>query len=245
VRDVPLRARERPIRNLPTRTESASNTRVELGIFRRRTIWWPTWKGWLLFIAVFVAPVIGWTFCGETYLSHTERVSPDTLAVESWIQEDGIHAAAEEYRTKGYRHLVISGGFTGTKGTLRRQSYTTRAERVLIEAGIPKEAIIEASTPDVETHRTYTMAVSIRSALEQAGVKPTGVNVFTEGAHARRSRLVYAKVFGDNVKVGVISWAPWDNSAERWWSSSERTLDLFKETLGYPYEALFNSGRRS
>jgi hypothetical protein len=77
-------------------------------------------------------------------------------------------------------------------------------------------------------------------------VHPVAVNVFTAGAHARRSQLVYRKVFGSKVKVGVISWgAPERNSRRAWWTSSERTLELFKETLGYTYELLFSSGRSS
>jgi hypothetical protein len=99
--------------------------------------------------------------------------------------------------------------------------------------------------PDVETQRTHTMAVAVRRALEGAGIEPAGINVFSDGVHARRSRLIYAKVFGPDVKVGVIAWTPWQLTADRpaWWTSSERTVDLFKETLAYPYERVLNSGR--
>jgi hypothetical protein len=73
---------------------------------------------------------------------------------------------------------------------------------------------------------------------------PTAINIFTAGAHARRSRLVYEKVFGSEVKVGAISWAPADRATSiAWWRSSERTIVLTKETVGYLSELLFNSGR--
>jgi hypothetical protein len=226
---------------------SPSERLVDLDLFRRRTVWWPSRKGWLLLFAVIVAPAIAWAWWGESYLAHTGRVPADTLVVESWIQEDGLHAAAAEYRSGGYRTLVITGGFSGSKGTLRRRSYAAIAERELVNAGIAEEAIITAPMPDVETQRTHTMAVAVRLALQLQGISPSAINVFTEGTHARRSRLVYAKVFGPEVSVGAIAWAPWERTAPvpGWWTSSERALDLIKETLGYPYEFLFSSGRGS
>jgi hypothetical protein len=198
----------------------------------------------MLFFSLFVAPVILWARFGESYLARTERVPADTLVVESWIQEDGLHAAAAEFRSGGYRHLVTTGGLTGSPGTVRRRSYSRIAELALVDAGIPREAIIAASAPDVAKQRTFTTAVGVQRALQLQGIHPAAINIFTEGAHARRSRWVYARVFGPNVKTGVISWTAWDPTrGTSWWTSSQRTLVLIKETLGFPYEVLFSSGR--
>jgi hypothetical protein len=197
-----------------------------------------------LFLAVVLTPVIVWMRFGEPYLAHTERLPADTLVVESWVQEDGLHAAAAEFRSGGYRHLVTTGGLTGSKGTKRRRSYTAISEKALVDAGIAKDEIIAADMPDVDTQRTHAMALGAQRALKDRGITPRSINVFTEGTHARRSRLVYARVFGPDVRVGVISWLPWESSKDLpWWTSSERTLTLIKETLGYPYEVLFKSGR--
>jgi hypothetical protein len=219
---------------------------VNLELYRRRTVLWPTWKGWLLFLFFLVVPVTVWAWLGESYLARTERVPADTLVIESWIQADGLHAAAAEYRSGGYRHLVITGGMTGSKGTLRRRSYVAIAQKELVDAGVAEDEIIAGHMPDVENQRTHSMAVGVQRALHERNVHPTSINVFTAGSHARRSRLVYARVFGSEVNVGVISWTPWERSAGvPWWKSSERTLDLIKESLGYPYELLFCSGRPS
>ena len=219
---------------------------MNFALFRRRTLWWPTWKGWLLFIILLVAPVTAWAWFGEAYLTRPERVPADTLVIESWIQPDGLHAGAAEYQSGNYRHLVVTGGLTGSKGTVRRRSYIAMAERELVDAGIAKATIIPAPMPDVDYQRTYEMALAVRRALEERELHPAAVNIFTSGAHARRSQLVYRKVFGSNVKVGVISWGATEGRSSRaWWTSSERTLELFKETLGYTYELLFSSGRSS
>jgi hypothetical protein len=89
------------------------------------------------------------------------------------------------------------------------------------------------------------MAVAAWRALQTKEIQPTSINVFTRSSHARRSRLVFAKVFGSGTKVGVISWTPPGYENEPWWRSSERAIDFLKETVGYPFELLLNSGRWS
>jgi hypothetical protein len=155
---------------------------VKLNFFQRRNIWWPTWKGWLLLFLILVAPVITWAWFGETFLMRTGRVAADTLVVESWIQPDGLHAAAAEYRSGGYRHLVITGGMTGSKGTLRRRSYITLARRELVDAGIAPDAITPAEMPDVDSQRTHAMALAVRRALEERDAAGGG-----ECLHRRRT----------------------------------------------------------
>jgi hypothetical protein len=77
------------------------------------------------------------------------------------------------------------------------------------------------------------------------GIHPSNLNVFTLGPHARRSRLVFAKVYQAEAHVGVIGWIPNMDRAGSWWSSSDRARELVEETAGYAYEGLLNSGRSS
>ena len=88
------------------------------------------------------------------------------------------------------------------------------------------------------------MAAAWRT-LQANGIHPRAVNVFTRGAHARRSRLIAARVFGRETEVGAIAWIPGEYDQESWWESSERADDLLKETVAYPLELLLNSGRLS
>ena len=71
------------------------------------------------------------------------------------------------------------------------------------------------------------------------------LNVFTLGPHARRSRLVFAKVCQPATQVGVVGWAPSGSEGMEWWRSSERAKELLTETAGYVYETLLDSGRGS
>jgi len=113
----------------------------------------------------------------------------------------------------------------------------------LIRSGVAEARIIVATATDVERQRTFESAVAVWRALPVKGIRPENINVFTFGPHARRSRLVFAKVYQPDARVGVISWVPPIPEKSPWWQSSERAKDLLTETAGYLYEACFNSGR--
>jgi hypothetical protein len=168
----------------------------------------------------------------------------EVLVVEGWIGDGGIRAAATEFEQRGYQYVVAAGGLTDRRND-RRWSYAEMASRNLIRFGVPKDKIILAPATDTETQRTYESAVAVWKVLQARGMQPKALNVFTLGAHARRSRLVFAKVEGPGTAVGVVDWAPSDYGATPWWRSSDRAKELLEETAGYIYEALFNSGRSS
>ncbi len=214
-------------------------------LFRRRTIWWPTWPVWTCLFALTALPVLLWWFKGEAFLSRTEREPAEVLVVEGWIAPDAIRAAKAEFEHGGYRFIVATGSLSGDPWDSRRWSYAAEAEEQLLRMGVPRDRVILATPKETEAHRTFESAVAVWQALVAQGIRPKGLNVFTKGPHARRSRLVFAKVFEPGSKVGVVSWIPPGYPAEPWWKSSERADDLLKETVGYAFELLLNSGRTS
>jgi hypothetical protein len=97
----------------------------------------------------------------------------------------------------------------------------------------------------VETQRTFEMAAAAWRTVQANWPRTVTINVFTIGPHARRSRLVFGKVFRPGIKVGVVAWEPPRYKAEVWWHVSDRADALLKETACYFFEALLNSGRWS
>jgi uncharacterized SAM-binding protein YcdF (DUF218 family) len=212
---------------------------------QRRTIWCPTWLGlFCAFVLVFL-PIGWWCTCGESFLSLTRRLPPEVLVVEGWIGYDGIRAAAAEFKQHGYQYVVATGGLTYERWNQDRSSFAEMAQHELIRSGVAPDRIIMAPADNHETQRTYESAVAVFRALEAKGVHPNALNVFTFGPHARRSRLVFAKVFGPRTAVGVVNWTEPGFQTLPWWRSSERARELLTETAGYLYETLFNSGRPS
>jgi hypothetical protein len=180
---------------------------------------------------------------GESYFSLTRRLPAEVLVTEGWIGRDGVRAAAEEFEKGGYQYVVLTGGLDQEQHN--RVNYALIAEQELIGLGIPKDKIIAAPSWQVERQRTFESAGAAFIALQTRGVRPKMLNVFTLGPHARRSRLVYEKVFTSGTKVGVVAFVPPSYQVEPWWQSKGRTKCLLKEVVGYPFEILLNAGRLS
>ena len=169
----------------------------------------------------------------------------EILVVEGWIGREGLRAAVDEFERGGYRSIVASGGLTSGRWEDQPSSYAEKAAAEMIRLGISKDRIVVATSENTESHRTFESAVAVWRTLRSAGIEPKAMNVFTFGPHARRSALVFAKVNAHGANIGVIGWLPSGYKTERWWRSSERSRELLEETVGYLYEVLLNSGRRS
>jgi len=212
--------------------------------FRPRQIWWPTFLGWLILVIVFLAPLMGWFFGGENFLATTRREVSEVLVVEGWIGYEGVEAARKEFEQGGYRLIVTAGG--PTNNVWGRQKWNAvLAREHLIRLGVQPDQVLEAPIQYSESHRTFESAAEVVRTLQAHNRHPSAINIFTAGPHARRSRLVYAKAFASETKVGVIAWVSPMQPPGAWWQSSERASSLLKETAAWLFELLLNSGRSS
>jgi hypothetical protein len=219
---------------------------MKFRLFERRTGWWPTLGGWLLIAAVALTPALLWWFRGESFLSSDERLPyADILVVEGWISAEGIRAGVTEFNSGQYKYVVATGGLSGESWSTRRWNYAVEAEDQLIRAGVPRNQVIIAPAKESGSQRTHEMAVSTWNALKSHNIAPNGLHVFTRGTHARRSQLTFQRVIGDAAQVGVVSWLPPGRNHQHWWQSSDRAEETIKETVGYLYELLLHSGRKS
>jgi hypothetical protein len=216
-----------------------------LRLVRRCTIWCPTWLGSFLIAALVLMPAAWWFNCGDSFLSLTDRLQPEVLVVEGWIGLDGVRAAKAEFEQDSYQYIVATGDFHSDSWNKDHVSLADMTARELARLGVPANKIIVAPARETETQRTYQSAVAVRRSFRGKGIQPNTLNVFTLGSHARRSRLIFAKVEGPETKVGVVPWAPPGYEAVPWWCSAERAKALLTETAGYLFEALLNSGRSS
>jgi DUF218 domain len=202
--------------------------------------------GLFVTLAILLALGLLWLCAwAEPYFSLNRPLSADVLIVEGWIESDGLRAAVAEYQRGFYKYVVVTGGLAEVGSSHDLVSYAELAQRQMVQYGIDQLRIITASSGQVERQRTFKSAVAAWQALRRKGVHPTGINVLTLGPHARRTQLVYEKVFASDAPVGVITFVPAEYLSEPWWFSVKRTKCLLKETLGYPFELFLNSGRIS
>ena len=223
----------------------AMDAAPSLRLLQRRTVWWPTWFGWCVIVAALLAahPLEFPRWRGHSFHTLERLPAAEVLVVEGWIGREGVRAAATEFREHGYEYLATSGGPTLGRWEKERSNYAEMAGLELVELGVPRDKIIVAPCKDTESRRTFESAAAVLRALAAAHVRPKALNVFTYGPHAKRSRLVYAKVFSPDTDVGVIAWSPSEYGLEPWWRSSQRAKELLSESVGYIFELLLNSGR--
>lgn len=212
--------------------------------FRRATFWVPTWRTVLAVCLIFV--LLGFVTVRQThqFLSLNRPVPAEVLVVEGWLPDYGLEAAVREFERGGYRCIVAAGG-PMPKGYLVSgyDTWSAIARDTLAKLGVPKDKLIEAPAPRTYRDRTYQSAIGVRRKLAELGVSAKGLNVVSEGPHARRTWLTYRKVFGPQTPMGVISLPPQDYDPARWWASSGGVKTTFAEALGWFYEWLFDAGR--
>jgi len=75
----------------------------------------------------------------------------------------------------------------------------------------------------------------LREWLARSKTETTGVNVFTLGAHARKSVVLFERALGAGTRVGVIAGTDDSYNAHRWWLSATGIYVIMRKTAGYLY----------
>jgi uncharacterized SAM-binding protein YcdF (DUF218 family) len=206
-----------------------------LVFFDKRVRWGLSWQGWLLVIGL----AVGATTLGVTtsypFLAVTHRVNADTLVVEGWINYFAINAAASEFAGGQYKQIYTTGGpVLGTGGYTNdfNTSASVGAGR-LRERGVTNVQMVPCHI--IGRDRTYNSAVALRLWFQQNQIDIKSFNVLTESVHARRTRLLFQRAFGDQIQIGVIAVANPDYDLKHWWRSSEGFRDVTSEAIAYLY----------
>jgi uncharacterized SAM-binding protein YcdF (DUF218 family) len=175
------------------------------------------------------------------FLAITERVDTDALVVEGWVHPYAIQVSVEEFSSHSYHIVFTTGGpVAGLGGYVN--DYQTAAgvgAGSLKKAGIPADLVQMVPSHVIDRDRTYSSAIALRDWLRDRNMQVRGLNVVTEGAHARRTRLLYEKAFGPGINIGVIAVNNPDFNANRWWHYSEGVEDVIDEGVAYVYAKFF------
>jgi hypothetical protein len=210
------------------------------GLVRRRMVWAPTWRGWLAVFVLAATLLISAALTIHPFLAITERSTPDVLVIEGWIPDYALVDGWKEFQNGHYLILLTVGGpFRNGYDLDSEDDYADLAAfklRKYIGKGIAVQAV---RCPPTKRDRTFTCAVTVKAWLEQHHPSAAGVTIVTMGPHARRSRLLYEKVFGSKVDVGVIAMQNQEYDRHRWWEYSEGVKEIVSEGTAYFYTRLF------
>jgi len=171
------------------------------------------------------------------FLAISRPVDANILVVEGWIwNSPALREAAVEFNRGHYTWLVAVGGPIGGDGaTLAHDNTAELAARQLRELGVDENLIVVLRVPDMTRHRSYASALTLRNWLARSHTETAAVNVFTVGAHARKSLVLFKRALGSSAKVGVIAGTEDGFDPNRWWMSPRGIYVIARKTLGYLY----------
>jgi uncharacterized SAM-binding protein YcdF (DUF218 family) len=210
---------------------------VICGLVTRKERWGLSWPGRLIvLVAIFLTFYLCF-FRVYPFLATTHRVNASALVVEGWIHEYAIRAALKEFQSNHYEKIFTTGGpVEGNGGYVN--DYQTSASvgaDLLKKYGLPDDSVQMVPSRVMDRDRTYGSAVALRNWFRDHNVRVSGIDVVTENLHARRTQLLYQKVFGRQVPVGIIGVQNPDYDPKHWWRYSDGVREVLGESLAYLY----------
>ncbi len=213
-------------------------------LFRRRTVWLPTLPGTLLVFVIAATAIVLAARAAGFYLfvnepAHGRDGRPARLlVVEGWLDEDALDDAAIAFRHGDYERIVTSGGpIDSWREGQTATHYAERAAGYLKHHGLADVPIAAASAPASAQDRTFLSAVVVRDWVRREGLNPDAIDVYSDGVHARRSRMVYRLAFGPSVAVGMLAATPRKYDLEHWWRTSQGAKTVLDESLSLVWTA--------
>jgi len=191
-------------------------------------------------VAVLAASFI-FVFVIHDFLAISEPVRANVLVVESWAwQSAAMQEAADEFCGGQYDIVIAVGILPGRKEReLMQENDAVLAAEQLEKFGVQPKAIVVLAVSNIERHRTYASALAVKQWLEDSNTKTGGINVFTLGAHARKSLVLFKRAFRQGVPVGVIAGTEDGYEPNRWWLSVRGIYTVLRKTVGYLYAELW------
>jgi hypothetical protein len=207
-----------------------------LGLLRRRQCLFPTWRGWLALAFLLTGLSIIGVHRIYPFLAVNAPVPGGMLVVEGWAPDWAMEETSAEFRRNHYDKVFVT-GIPVERGTILSdyKTYAQVGAATLLKLGMSSNSVQAVPTPGVRQDRTYASAVALRTWWRDHGVAATKINLITMGAHARRSRLLYQKVLGRGVTVGVVAVPARDFDEGHWWTSSQGVRIVVGEALAYGY----------
>lgn len=224
-------------RDAPAGSRRPDERRALAGLLVRKECWSLSWRGKLLVLFVVAALAISAFLRAYPFLAVTHRVNTNMLVVEGWVHKYAIRSAVSEFDTGSYQYVFATGGpIVGNGGYVNDyQTVASVGADLLKKCGLPSESLQMVPSHEMGRDRTYSSAVALRDWFRDHNMSVYSFNVLTQDLHARRTRLLYQKAFGEKVSIGIIAVPSPDYDAHRWWRYSDGVEGVLGEGIAYLY----------
>lgn len=207
-----------------------------LGLFRQRLCLLPTWRGGLLLAAAIAGIVLLAARGVHPFLAVNAPTPGGVLVVEGWLPDWALEAVVREFRRQPYRAVYVTGIPIERGAPLSEyKTYAELGAATLVHLGLPTNVLQAVPAPAVQRDRTYAAALALRQWLRNHGDVPEKINIVSVGPHARRSRLLFRRAFGDSPQIGILSLPVVEYDPVRWWASSQGFRIVTGEATAYLY----------
>jgi uncharacterized SAM-binding protein YcdF (DUF218 family) len=158
------------------------------------------------------------------------------LVVEGWAADYALEAVVADSKLFSYEKVYVTGGPIEAGAPLEKyKTYAELGAATLLALGMSTNVVQPVPAPRVKQDRTYSCAVALRKWLDDHAIQVTRINLVTIGPHARRSRLLFQKSFGENMPIGVVAIREPDYDTRHWWRSSQGFRTVTDEAIAYLY----------
>lgn len=211
-----------------------------LGLLQRRECLLPTWRGLFLFVFLLAGMTVLAVLNVQSFLMLTEPVQAEILVVEGWVPDYVLEETRLEFESGHYSKLYVTGGpIDQGRAMSDYKSYAELGAAILVKMGVNSKLVEAVPAPSVRRDRTYTSALALQSRLSQeAAFVVSGMNVVSEGVHARRSHLLFQKAFDHKLRIGIIAIEDKNYYSDGWWKSSKGVRAVTDEFFAYIYAVL-------
>jgi uncharacterized SAM-binding protein YcdF (DUF218 family) len=202
----------------------------------RKERWGLSWPGKLVLILALSLGGFGLVRGAYPFLAITRPASTETMVVEGWLPPSVAQQLANRYAARNYQQVVVARGLFKGRTPYESGEYAGKyMAESLIQLGIPKDRVHLVFFDSVKVDRTYHSALAVKKWSRERGENIDSMELVTLGPHARRSRLLFQRAFGDKTRIGVLSLEDDQYDTEHWWRSSAGVREVPFELLAYIY----------
>ena len=216
-------------------------SKMLFGLVNRKERWGLSWRGWFVLGAILLVSSYLWLIEIRPFLAVTDRVDANYLVMEGWVHQYAARATAAEFKAGSYQQIFITGLPVEGSGEYVSDSDTEAwvGAGLLKRSGISEQFLQRVPRRKVDRNRTYGSAIELKKWFREHALLVHSINIVTEDAHARRTRLLFQEALGPDVKVGIIAVQDPDYDPKRWWCYSEGVREILSESIAYIYAKFF------